>query len=158
MNIIGIATFLAAVGSGLVAGIFYAFSTFVMSALGRLPTEKGITAMQSINVAVLNPWFFAVFFGTGLASLALVISALMRWGQAASHWLLVGCALYLLGCILVTMICNVPLNNALARVAPDSAEGARLWAHYLRNWTWWNHVRTAASLVAMTVFVVVLWR
>ena len=30
---------LAAVGSGLVAGIFFAFSAFIMKALGRLPQD-----------------------------------------------------------------------------------------------------------------------
>jgi len=58
-------TLLGALGAGLVAGIFFAFSAFVMTALGRLPAPKGIAAMQSINVAVLNPAFFSVFFGTG---------------------------------------------------------------------------------------------
>lgn len=32
----------AAIGAGLTAGIFYAFSTFVMAALGRIPPEQGI--------------------------------------------------------------------------------------------------------------------
>jgi len=124
-----------------------------MSALGRLPADKGIAAMQSINVAVLNPWFFAVFFGTAIVCLALAILAFVDWGRSGNGWLLVGCVLYLFGCILVTMLRNVPLNNALARVAPDSVEGARLWARYLRDWTWWNHVRTAAG---MAVFVMLL--
>ncbi len=44
-----------ALGSALVAGVFFAFSTFVMKALGRLQPEQGIAAMQSINVTVLNP-------------------------------------------------------------------------------------------------------
>ena len=55
-------TFVAAVGSGVVAGIFFAFSNFVMKALARVPPAQGIAAMQSINVVVLNRWFFAVFF------------------------------------------------------------------------------------------------
>jgi uncharacterized membrane protein len=65
-------TVLAALGAGLVAGIFFAFSTFIMAALARLPAEGGIAAMQSINVAVLNPLFFLAFFGT--AAIALVLS------------------------------------------------------------------------------------
>ena len=59
-----IATFAAALGAGLVAGIFFAFSTFVMGALGRLPQAAGISAMQSINVVVINPVFLSVFMGT----------------------------------------------------------------------------------------------
>ncbi|MDP3329696.1 MAG: hypothetical protein Q8S60_15520, partial [Parvibaculum sp.] len=57
-------TLLAALGSGIVAGIFYGFSSFIMGALGKLAPHEGIAAMQSINVVVINPAFFAAFFGT----------------------------------------------------------------------------------------------
>ena len=67
-------TLAAALGAGLVAGIFFAFSAFIMAALKRLPPEGGISAMQSINVAVLNPVFFLVFFGTAVAALILAIA------------------------------------------------------------------------------------
>ena len=40
----------AVLGCGLVAGIFFAFSTFVMRALGRRPAGEGIAAMQAINI------------------------------------------------------------------------------------------------------------
>jgi uncharacterized membrane protein len=60
-ELIGTVAVSTMLGAALVAGIFFAFSTFVMTALGRLPPEQGIAAMQSINVTVLNPWFFAVF-------------------------------------------------------------------------------------------------
>jgi uncharacterized membrane protein len=61
----------SALGSGLVGGIFFAFSNFVMKALARVPPAQGVAAMQSINVVVLNRWFFAVFFGTAVCCLAL---------------------------------------------------------------------------------------
>jgi uncharacterized membrane protein len=48
----------------------------------------------------------------------------------------------------------VPRNNALAVVAPASAEGARLWSTYLSSWTAWNHVRAAAALVAAAAFII----
>jgi uncharacterized membrane protein len=72
--------------------------------------------------------------------------------------LLVGSLLYLVGTIVVTMSGNVPLNNALARVKPDSAEGASLWKQYLSTWTAWNHLRTIASLVAAACFIMALVR
>ena len=50
-------TLCAALGCGLMAGVFFAFSAFIMKALTRLPPRDGIAAMQSMNVAVLNPWF-----------------------------------------------------------------------------------------------------
>jgi hypothetical protein len=65
MSRLDLVTLLSTVGCGLVAGFFFAFLICVMKALGRLPAEQGITAMQSINVVVINPWFLTAFFGTG---------------------------------------------------------------------------------------------
>lgn len=146
-------TFLSILGTGLVAGIFFAFSVFVMRALGRLPPSGGIAAMQSINVAVLNPVFFTAFFGTAALCLVLAIAAFAGWSPL---YLLAGSLLYLVGTILVTIVCNVPLNNRLASVASDSATGASLWTRYLSVWTFWNHVRTATSLAAAACFIMAL--
>lgn len=146
-------TFLSILGTGLVAGIFFAFSVFVMRALGRLPPSGGIAAMQSINVAVLNPVFFAAFFGTAVLSLVLAVAALVGWSLP---YLLAGSLLYLVGTALVTIVFNVPLNNRLASVTPDSAEAAGLWTRYLSTWTAWNHVRTVTSLAAAACFIMAL--
>ncbi len=146
----------AVLGCGLVAGIFFAFSTFVMRALGRLPAKDGIAAMQAINVTVLNPWFFSAFFGTAAACLIVAVSALTGWNGAHEVYLVAGSALYLLGTLLVTMAFNVPLNDRLAKVDPASTNGAALWAHYLVRWNRWNHVRTAASLAAAVAYMVTL--
>ena len=54
---------LVCVGAGLVGGVFFAFSAFVMKALAELPAAQGIQAMQRINVVVLNPLFLGVFVG-----------------------------------------------------------------------------------------------
>ena len=149
-------TALAALGSGVVAGIFFAFSAFVMRALGRLPPEQGMAAVQAINVAVLNPWFFAAFFGTAALCVVLALPALFRWDEPGSIWLLAGSLLYLVGTILVTMLFNVPLNDALAAADRGSTAGAGLWTRYLAEWTAWNHVRTAAPLAAAAAFMFAL--
>ncbi|MGQ0584928.1 MAG: anthrone oxygenase family protein [Reyranella sp.] len=150
------ATFAAAIGCGLVAGIFFAFSSFVMGALGRIPPEQGINAMQSINVVVINRSFFLAFFGTAALCLALFAGAWFWWGVPAGKFLLLGSVVYLTGTIGVTMVFNVPLNNALAAVVPASTEGATLWAHYLDRWTTWNTVRTVAPTVSMALFIAAL--
>jgi uncharacterized membrane protein len=147
-------TLLAALGCGLVAGVFFAFSTFVMKALARLPARDGIAAMQSINLTVLNPWFLGVFFGAGATCVLALICAGLRWHQPGAVYLLAGGTLYLVGTLLVTILCNVPRNEALARAEP--AHGARLWAAYLTSWTAWNHVRTAAALAAAAAFSLAL--
>ena len=151
-----IATFAAALGTGLVAGIFFAFSTFVMGALARIQQAAGISAMQSINVVVLNPVFLSVFVGTAVLCAGLTLSALLGWSSPRSIYLIAGSLLYAIGCFGVTMMFNVPLNDALAAIAPDSTEGANLWMRYLSVWTNWNSVRTAASLLASVFFILAL--
>jgi uncharacterized membrane protein len=151
-------TFLSALGAGLIGGLFFAFSSFVMTALGRLPPASGISAMQSINDAVLNPVFFPAFFGTAVLSVLALIAALIRWSEPGTGYLLAGSLLYLVGTILVTIVCNVPLNNRLAAVRADGAEGASLWKLYLSTWTAWNHVRTVTSIAAAASFIMALVR
>lgn len=151
-------TVVAALGSGLIAGVFYAFSTFVMGALARLVPPEGIRAMQSINVVVLNPWFLGVFLGMTAPCVVLALAALIDWSMPRSAYLLGGAVLYVVGCVGVTMALNVPLNNALAAAKPDSADGAAVWKRYVSDWTMWNHVRTAASFAASALFIVVLWQ
>ena len=149
-------TLLSALGCGLVAGVFFAFSTFVMKALGNLPPAQGIAAMQSINRAVLNPWFLALFLGTAGACLLAMIASLRRWYAPGASYLLAGSLLYLLGAFLVTMLFNVPRNDALASVAPVSPDSAKVWAAYLSTWTAWNHVRTTAAFAAAASLTIAL--
>jgi uncharacterized membrane protein len=139
-----------------VAGIFFAFSSFVMGALGRVTPAAGISSMQSINVVVLNPLFLLVLMGTALRCIALTISAFVGWSHPRSLYLIAGSILYFAGTFLVTMLFNVPLNDALAAVAPGSAAGADLWKRYPSEWTNWNHVRTAAALAASAMFILAL--
>ena len=141
-------TLIAALGCGLMAGFFFAFSVVVMRALGRLPPARGIAAMQAINVAVINSWFMVGFLGTAGACAVIAAASLFRWDQSNTVSLVAGSGLYLLGAVLVTIVFNVPRNNALAAVDADSAEGATRWASYLADWTAWNHVRTVTSLAA----------
>ncbi len=146
----------SALGCGLVAGIFFAFSTFVMSALGRLQPAQGIAAMQSINITVINPWFMTAFLGTSVLCVLLGLSSLFQKQQPGAIYLFIGSLLYLGGTLLVTILFNVPMNDALEAVAPNSTEAAMLWTRYLTNWTFWNHVRTVAALAAAASFACAL--
>jgi uncharacterized membrane protein len=152
-------TLVASIGAALIAGVFhYAFSTFIMKALGRLPPDEGIAAMQSINVVVINPLFLGVFLGTAAACVATTVGALMRWGRPGAVYSLAGGGLYLFGTFLVTIVFNVPLNNSLATVARGDPGAAAQWAGYLSRWTTWNHVRTGAALAAAASFALALRR
>jgi len=149
-------TLFAGLGCGLVAGVFFAFSAFVMKALSRLPPGEGIAAMQSINVAVLNPWFMIAFFGTAAACVLALIASLLQSHKPGAVCLFVGSSLYLVGSLLVTIVFNVPMNGSLASVAPTDPDSASQWAGYVVSWTAWNHVRTAAALAAAASFSVAL--
>ena len=146
-------TIAAALGSGAIGGAFFAFSSFVMRALGRLAPAEGIRAMQSINVVVINPAFLGVFVGTALVCALLAVLSIRSWADAGSGLRLAGCVAYVVGCFAVTMLCNVPRNNALAALPADTADAAAYWARYLAEWTWWNHVRTAAGVAGSLLLV-----
>lgn len=137
-----------ALGCGLVAGVFFAFSTFVMKGLARIAPSQGIVAMQSINITAISPLFMAALFGTAVACVVLAVFSLVNWRSPESGYLLAGALLYILGTVLVTMVFNVPLNDVLAAADPNGADTARLWSEYVASWTAWNHVRTIAALAA----------
>ena len=147
-NPLAVLTFFAALGCALMAGLFFTFSNFVMRALAGLPPDRGIAAMQAINKSVLNPLFLGVFSGTGVACLIGLLLAIVRRHDPGALWLLAGSVLYLAGVVLVTVVFNVPRNNALAAVDPASDDGVRTWRRYLTEWTAWNHVRTVTALAA----------
>ena len=69
-------TVATAIASGLVGGVFFAFSNFVMAALGARPDREGLAAMQAINVTVLNPLFMLLLFAPVVACAGLAIAAL----------------------------------------------------------------------------------
>jgi uncharacterized membrane protein len=149
-------TLLAALGCGMMAGVYFAFSAFVMKALARLPAEQGIAAMQAINVAVVTFAFMAALFGTAVACGALALWALFAWDDRFAPYLLVGSALYLVGTILLTIVYHVPRNETLATMAPRGADAESYWPRYLSGWTAWNHVRAAAALAAATTLTIAL--
>jgi len=151
-SLIPLAGSIALLGSALVGGVFFAFSSFVMKALARVPSSEGIAAMQSINIVVINPSFLGAFMGTALFSLGIVGLALFRWGHPSAIFFLGGAVFYFVGTFLVTMFGNVPLNDQLAGMSATQTAAHDLWEHYLDRWTMWNHVRTAAAMVAALLY------
>jgi uncharacterized membrane protein len=141
-------TFAAAIGCGLVAGVFLAFSSFVMAALARLPTDQGVAAMQAINVTVLNSVFIMTFLATGIACCALAGISLVGWSHVNRPLVVLACLVYLAGSIGTTLMFNVPLNDALAALSPTTREAVEFWPEFLTAWNRWNNVRTLASAVA----------
>ncbi|WP_405227801.1 anthrone oxygenase family protein [Lentisalinibacter sediminis] len=147
-----VAAVAALLGSAIVAGVFFAFSSFVMGALARLPAAEGIAAMQSINVVVLNRSFLGTFVGTAVVSLVVAGLAVAGWGSPQAPWFLAGALAYLVGTFLVTGLGNVPLNDRLAAVCAADPEAVPLWEHYLEGWTRLNTLRTVAAAAAVLLF------
>ena len=156
-NVVNAVALLALVGSGLVAGVFFIFSVCIMRVLGGLPPPQGIAAMQSINVVIVNPWFMTAFLGTAAVCTYVAIAALVRFDGTASALLIAGACAYVIGTFALTMVFNVPRNNVLMALQPDTAEAARYWSEYLRDWTSWNHVRTIGATVATALLGGALW-
>ena len=146
-------TVAAAVCCALVAGLMFAFSTSVMPALGRRRDAEGIATMQAMNSAILNPLFGLVFGGTAVLCLVLAISAPFTTDYSHATLRAIGSMLYLIGTFGVTMVVNVPMNNALDAVDPTGDEGRSYWRTYLRRWTAWNHLRALLGTVASVLLI-----
>lgn len=144
-----------------VGGLFYAFSSFVMTGLDRTAPATAITAMQGINAeAQANAPFLTLFFGSAVLALGVGIAATTKWSQPGSGYVLAGAVLGLLASV-VTVAFNVPLNNRLDAVAPSALtapDAWTAWQAYLGPWTAWNHVRTFAPLLGSVLILVGLRR
>lgn len=143
---------LTTLGSLLMAGVFFAFSTAVMPALGRV--VGGMQAMQTINTVILNPLFLATFMGTALLAVAAAVLGWLYGPREAALLFLLGALAYGVGVFGVTVALNVPMNEALAKLGADSGPGQDYWQAYLRDWTFWNGLRTLAGLVSGACMIV----
>jgi Predicted integral membrane protein len=139
----------------LMAGLFYAWSCSVMPGLARLSDKEFVSAMQSANRAIQNPVFFAAFFG---APIFLLVSAFWFYDETVRFRLLLAATvIYLLGNFGVTVFGNVPMNNALDRFDLKNAseeETARQRTAFERRWTNLNHIRAAASTIALILVII----
>lgn len=148
--------FAAALGSGVVAGVFFAFSSFVMPALALVPVDSGIAVMNAFNITVYLPGFMFAFWGTTLACLGLIAVTILRV-RGLQGWLIAsGALVFLIGCVGVTGTFNVPLNDALETAPPGTETQLRNWAAVMEDWTFWNHVRTGAAFATACILTVVL--
>ena len=147
----------AILGTGLVAGVFFAFSGFVTQGIGRLPAADAARAMREINVTAVRAPLMLAIFGTALVVAVLAVVAFLGEPAGANWWSLGGAVLYLLGVVGVTGGANVPRNNRLAAPAETDAPAlAAAWQAFRPGWLAWNHVRTITSAAACLAFVLAL--
>jgi uncharacterized membrane protein len=141
-------TTLAVMGCGIMGGIFFAFSNFVMRALAVQSPGEGIRAMQAINLQIINPLFLTVFAGTPLLLALLALTGVRHLSLPGSKLLLAGAVSYIVGALVITVLLNIPLNNRLALLESNSVEASHFWIKYLSAWVKWNHVRTVSALAS----------
>ena len=155
-NPILIVTAAASVSSAAVGGLFFAFSAFVMRGLDRTGPIDAITAMRGINAeAERNAPLLVLLFGSALLALTAGIMAAVQWRQGSGY--AVAGAAFALVAVVVTIACNVPLNNHLAGLnvtGLSSADVPREWQSYFGTWTAWNHVRTVSPLIGSVLLLV----
>ena len=142
----------ALLGSALIGGVFFTFSSFIMKALAKVPSAEGIAAMQSINVVVLNPSFLGVFMGTTVICVFVAALAIKGWAMPSAPYFLAGALLYVVGTFFVTGLGNVPLNEQLAAVSASDPKAISIWEDYLDRWTFLNTIRTGAAAAASLMF------
>jgi uncharacterized membrane protein len=127
--------------TGLMAGLYLAFSIAVLPGLARGSDRTFVEAMRSINAAILNGWFFVVFLGP--LFLGVVATATRLPDHAGLGWTALALGLYA-ATLVITGVVNVPLNNRLDDTEPD--EAAR--SSFERGWVRWNVVRTVLSIAS----------
>lgn len=148
---------LTATTTALIAGLFYAYSCSVNLGLGRLSDKEYLTAMQSINRAILNLIFFTSFFGTALL---LPLSTVLHYGQPMStrFWFLLSATIvYIVSVFGVTILGNVPLNEELDSFNLQTAsieEIAAQRAKFEVPWNNLNTIRTIGSILAIMLVIV----
>lgn len=151
--IVAVLLWTAALSSGLMAGVYFAFSGFIMQAFGKIDTTQAIASMNSINKIILRSAFMPLFFGSSIISVLLIFASIAHWGEAGAEITLIAGTVYFVGMFACTALFNVPLNNLLAGLDPNSANAPQVWAHYLKTWTNWNHLRTLSSLVTCVLCI-----
>lgn len=133
----------------LIAGIFLAFSDFVMKSLNRMEETAAIEAMQSINL-----WVYRSFFMIGLYTMVPVSLATIAfwWFGTGSVLFASGGALYLVGVILVSGLGNIPLNEKLAVLDANERDSKLFWIEYVQKWSALNHLRVIGATLAALFF------
>ncbi len=154
--IVNILVIVAAIGAGLMAGLYYAFSAFIMKSFDQIGSSNAVVAMNSINEVILRSSFMLLFFGSTIL-FALLIAVGIFYETTSASWLLISAGLiYVIGMFVCTAAFNVPLNNQLAAVGDEKQERYELWNLYYTNWTRWNSLRAFCSLGASVLCVIYL--
>jgi uncharacterized membrane protein len=146
----GAALIAATITLGLVAGVFCLYANTIMPGLRRTDDRTFVGAFQSIDKAIINPWFMLSFFG---ALVLTALAAVLHLGvdsRPVLPWIVVAFVLYL-AVVVITLAVNVPLNDGI-KAAGDPDRIGDLAAVRKRfneaRWAAWNLVRALTSTAA----------
>lgn len=143
--------FAALLTTGLMAGLYLAFSTAVLPGISRRDDDTFVSSMRAMNAAILNPLFLLVFLGPVPLGLVAAATRLGDGERAGLGWVLTGLGLYVLT-LAITGVVNVPLNNRLHVTEPSAAARAL----FERRWVRWNVVRTVVCTVSFAAWAMAL--
>jgi uncharacterized membrane protein len=140
----------ATLTTGLVAGVFYAYSVSVNLGLAAQSDASYVATMQEINERIQNPMFFASFVGAVFFLLAAFVIHLPRRRSGRFLLISLACLLYIGGGFLLTAFVNVPMNDQLAAVDPEAPARVLSQARdaYEAPWNFWNGIRTIFSTLS----------
>jgi uncharacterized membrane protein len=163
MTLFDVVLMLAAFLCSLVAGFLFAFAAVVMPGLGRLGAIGYIRAFQVIDRVIQNnqPAFLLVWVGSVLALIAAAVAGVWTLAEPDRLLLVAAALAYLFGVQLPTMTINVPLNNALQELDPDTMDeeaSARAREAFEARWNRWNAIRTAFASVVSVLLLLLLHR
>lgn len=140
--------------TGLMAGIYFAFSVFIMKSLAELPSLQAAQTMNKINDVIINTLFLPIFFGSTLWYAGLITWSFINWQNGQSIWVVVAAVIYIGGMFSVTAFGNVPLNNQLKALEGEDSALVLFWAEYLHRWTRLNHLRTISCMLSFTLMAI----
>ncbi|MXO94812.1 DUF1772 domain-containing protein [Erythrobacter aquimaris] len=142
-----------ALWSAMVAGVFSAFSEFIMSALSKAEPASGIEAMQHINRDVIRTSFVAGILAIPFLSVALAIYAVTAYEGIGRAIFVLAAATYVVSVLGTTIFGNVPMNNRLDALDGKRVEARDYWSEYGRKWTRFNHVRALGSVLTAGLYL-----
>jgi uncharacterized membrane protein len=138
----------ATISMGLVAGVFGLYGHTIMPGLKKTDDRTFVGAFQSIDRAIINPWFMG---GGFLGAIVFTAAAgIFNIGEGVLPWIVAAFVLYAVTFV-ITVAINVPLNDEIKAAGdPDRIPDlAAVRARFNESrWARWNLVRALASTTA----------
>jgi uncharacterized membrane protein len=136
-------------------GIIFIFSNTIMPSLGKLDADVGIEAMNTINTLIVNPSFIFFFFGGLISAIParnMWVNKEGKYSDVSRYYALASTLVFFFGEFMVTVTQNVPRNNALLVVDPESEEGADYWQNeFIPQWVAWNTARGTFAIISSVI-------